>query len=237
MRPYSVKDGADTFQLTVLEANEPSQLVLFCVGGGGDPGRHLPLLQDLVDHGCTVIAPHFERLTSPHVTLQDLVLRARRLRLAVAEAGRPELSLSGVGHSIGATMLIALAGGKAWLSAGECLDIAPLSQLSRVALFAPATLFFQAPNALDTVHAPIRAWVGTKDEITPPEQALFLQRALAERVPVEVRVVPDAGHFSFMHVPPPGTTEPLPNRQEFLSGLTVELWDFIGQAPGSHPTS
>ena len=36
-----------------------------------------------------------------------------------------------------------------------------------------------------------------------------------------------AGHFSFMDVPPPQTTEPLPDRAAFLAELAGELGDFV----------
>jgi fermentation-respiration switch protein FrsA (DUF1100 family) len=96
-----------------------------------------------------------------------------------------------------------------------------------LALLTPATGFFQAPNALDAVSAPILAWAGTNDTITPPGQAEFLKYALGARLPVEVRVVQDAGHFSFMNTPPPEIIEPLPNRDEFLSNLAEEVRRFV----------
>jgi len=60
----SLTDGAEAFDVTVLEAAGARRMVLFAVGGGGNPERHLPLLTSLAEHGCTVVAPHFERLTS-----------------------------------------------------------------------------------------------------------------------------------------------------------------------------
>ena len=94
-------------------------------------------------------------------------------------------------------------------------------------LLAPATDFFLAPGALDGVRTPILAWAGTKDTITPPAQTKLLEKMLGTRIPVEVRVVEGAGHFSFMHVPPPQTTEPLPDRDAFLAELTTEVCRFI----------
>jgi hypothetical protein len=37
----SLVDGAEAFDVTVLEAAAPSRVVLFGVGRGGDPERHL----------------------------------------------------------------------------------------------------------------------------------------------------------------------------------------------------
>ncbi len=165
---HALSDGADWFEVTVLEAVEPSHVVLFSVGAGGNPERHLPLLTTLADHGCSVAAPHFERLVSVIPTESDLLLRARRLRLALDYVMRPTLPVAGVGHSIGATMLLALAGAQAWTRAGQCVSVSPDKRFDRLVLLAPATDFFRVPGALDGVRLPILAWTGTKDEITPP---------------------------------------------------------------------
>ncbi len=41
-----------------------------------------------------------------------------------------------------------------------------------------------------------------------------------------MRISQDAGHFSFMHVPPPNTIEPLPDREAFLTELTTAICHF-----------
>ena len=56
MRKLWLNDGSDSFAVTLLEATEPTLVVLFAVGGGGDPERHLPLLANLAKSGCLVIA-------------------------------------------------------------------------------------------------------------------------------------------------------------------------------------
>lgn len=89
------------------------------------------------------------------------------------------------------------------------------------------SFFFRAPGPLAAVRTPILAWAGTSDAITPPAHATFLADALGSRVPVDVRVAPGAGHFSFMHAPPPGTTEPLPDRDAFLAEVAAEVGRFV----------
>jgi pimeloyl-ACP methyl ester carboxylesterase len=202
MSRLSLLDGPESFETTVLEASAPARVVLFAVGGGGDPERHLALLASLAEHGFTVVAPHFQRLASPRPPGDELQTRARRLGLALDLVARPGVPVAGVGHSIGATMLLALAGGHVWLGPGQRLAIPPDGRLDRLALLAPATDFFRAPGALDGVRTPILAWAGRRDVVTPPAQAELLKDALGGRVPVEVRVVEDAGHLSFMNVPP-----------------------------------
>lgn len=222
-----LNDGVDSFEVTVLEAAEPSHVVLFSVGAGGNPERHLPLLTTLVDHGCSVAAPHFARLVSSIPTEDDLLLRARRLRLALDHVMRPGLPAAGVGHSIGATMLLALVGAQARTRAGQCISVAPEKRFDRLVLLAPATDFFRAPGALDDVRLPILAWAGTKDQITPPAQAAFLNDAIEASAPVEIHIVEGAGHFAFMNHPPPQTTDPFPNRDAFLADLAEITCRFI----------
>ncbi|MEO7037031.1 MAG: alpha/beta hydrolase [Polyangiaceae bacterium] len=227
MSKLSLNDGAESFDVTVLEATDPSHLVLFAVGSGGNPERHLPLLTYLAEHGCTIVAPHFERLVSPHVVDRDLLVRARRLKLALDTVVRPGMAVAGVGHSIGATILLALAGGQVWMRPGYRLAIDPDVRLGRLVLFTPPTGFFQAPGALDAVCTPILAWTGANDSITPPAQAEFLTQAFGARTPVEVRVAEGAGHFSFMNSLPPGISDSLLNREAFLAALAVEVCHFI----------
>jgi predicted dienelactone hydrolase len=94
----------------------------------------------------------------------------------------------------------------------------------------------KAPGALDAVRVPIIAWAGTKDVITPPAQAELLRDLLGHRLPVELRFVEGAGHFSFMNVPPPQTIEPLRDREAFLANLAAELVEFVARvSPGCPP--
>jgi pimeloyl-ACP methyl ester carboxylesterase len=227
-----VSDGAESFEVALFDAAAPSAAVLFAVGGGGNPERHLPLLTSLHESGCTVAAPYFDRLVTPTPTEADLLARARRLRLAldqIAQLAQPRLPTTGVGHSIGATMLLALAGGQAWMRDRTRLEIASEPRLARLSLMAPATDFFRAPGALEAVSLPIQVWAASKDVITPPAQAEFLRQALADRVAVDLHVIKDADHFSFMNVRPPQTTESLPNREAFLVELAAKVIGFIAR--------
>lgn len=229
MQKLTLNDGAEPFDVTVFESEDRSNVVLFAVGAGGDPQRHLGLLTTLADSGFTVVAPHFERLASPAPSEDELLLRTRRLSLTLDATAAPASAVAGVGHSIGAAALLALAGGQMWLSPGQRVDALPDQRLARLVLLAPPTGFFQAPQALNVVRTPILAWAGLEDTITPPNQVDLLQRAMGERLPVEVRVTEGAGHFSFMDLPPPHSAEPLPDRQVFLDELAREVNRYIGQ--------
>ncbi len=220
-------DGEMAFEVTLLGAAAVERVVLFAVGGGGDPGRHGALLEGLAARGWGVVAPHFERLLGPEPTEEALLLRARGLRVALDSVAGPGVRVVGVGHSIGATMLLALAGGRVWMREGRCLSIEPEERIQELALMAPATGFFQAPGALERVRGPVLVWAGTEDRITPVAQAEFLVRALEGRGGAELRVVEGAGHFSFMNVPPPQVVEPLADREGFLARLAGGVGDFL----------
>ncbi len=225
MDTREVRDGESSFVVSVLEVAEPARVVLFAVGAGGDPGRHEPLLAALGAAGCAVVAPHFERWTSLHPTDEQLVSRARRLGLAL-DAVTPSATLvAGVGHSIGATVLLAMAGGALWTSPRGPLLISRDERLTRLALLAPATGFFRAPGALDRVRLPLLVWAGEADRVTPPGQVGILREALGEQV--EARVTRDAGHFSFMDVPPPLVPEPHPDRAAFLLEVARTVRGFV----------
>lgn len=223
----TLSDGDDCFEAFVLEPTEPRLLVLFAVGTGGDPERHLPLLQRLAAHGCLVVAPRFERMTSLAPSADALEMRGRRLLIAFRYVEQPHLPAAGIGHSIGATMLLMLAGAVASTMAAETIRIPSERRLARLALMAPATDFFRAPGALRAVTASIIAWAGTGDEITPPGTARMLESALQGIASVEVRIVANAGHFSFMDAPPPLAAEPLSDRRAVLDRIAEDIASFV----------
>ena len=132
-----------------------------------------------------------------------------------------------MGHSLGAMLLLAFAGGQAWMREGCKLEIAPDARIERLALLAPAVGYFQAPSALDAVRIPILAWAAGGDTITPPSQAEYLEQELGDRAPVDLRVTEGANHFSFLHTLPPQMTDPLEDREAFLATLTSVVCSFV----------
>ncbi|WP_369937032.1 hypothetical protein [Xanthomonas tesorieronis] len=222
-----LQDDAESFDVSVRQAQAPSPVVLFAAGAGGNPERHVTLLDTLAASGCTVVAPHFQRLASHVPSEAELTLRARRLSLALDVFGEPGATVSGVGHSIGAAILVALAGGQMWLGPGRRVAIAADARLGRLGLLAPPTGFFQALGALDAVRVPILVWVGTEDTMTPPAQSAWLAQAMSGWQTVDVRVTDGAGHFSFMDQPPPQSIEPLQNKHAFLREHSREICKFV----------
>lgn len=227
MHTQTLRDGDEDFTVSVHRPPGDGPVVLFAVGSGGQPQRHGTLLDTLAAAGCTVVAPHFARLAAPPVREPDLLLRARRLSLALDACLPPGAPALAVGHSIGAATLLALAGGQMWLGPGRPVAIPVDARLTRLALLACPTGFFQAPGGLDGVQLPILAWVGSADEVTPPDQSRWLARALEPRCPVDLRITEGAGHFSCMDLPPPGTTEPLAGKAAFLEAQARDVCRFL----------
>lgn len=227
MRSETLRDGDESFLVSVHECEKNSPVVLFAVGAGGLPERHSTLIGELVRSGYTVIAPHFERLVSPYPKEEELALRARRLSLALDAFSQASEAVVGVGHSIGAAILVALAGAQMWLGPGRQVNIPREKRLLRLALLAPPTGFFQALGALDAVKVPMLVWVGSEDNITPPPQSEWLAQAMSSSQKAVLRITDGADHFSFMDQRPPQSVEVLANKQAFLQEHSREVSKFL----------
>lgn len=221
------KEGDKVFEVMVLQPASASRCVLFAAGRGGNPLRHLGLLQALADAGMLVIAPHFDMLASSAPTGAELSERIRRLSLAAVRHCPSGLPVAGLGHSIGTVALLLLAGAEADTLAGERVRAEPGFPFDRLALLASPTDFFRRSSSLGSLKVPVQVWVGDRDAITPPAQAAYLREAIDGVVPVDIRVVEGAGHFSFMNELPPHVVDTHPDRDGFLRSLADELRRFL----------
>lgn len=211
-------------QVLTLGPTSHDRVVLFAAGAGGDPERHRPLLDHLAAHDCQVIAPHFEPLVPREATTAQLLTRPVGLVEALHRWASPDAAVVVVGHSIGGWAALCLAGAMPWGRDGKPLDVPREPRVSRLVLYAPAAGWFAAPNALDAVTVPILVYAGELDTVTPVEQAIHLKDAPAK---VDLRIVPKAGHFSFMNTPPPGTTDDDAfDRDRFLTDLAQTTMEF-----------
>ena len=222
-----VRDGAECFNVTVIEAENPSCVVLFSVGLGGNPLRHFALLRSIAGLGCTIVAPHLDKLASSIPSGADLDRRIRWLEASAGEYARTDLPLVGIGHSIGCVALLVLAGGEAETLAGDRIMSRSKWEFARLGLLAPPTDFFRRSGALSHVKTPIQVWAGAKDQITPPTQALFLKEVLEAQVSIDVCIDDKAGHFTYMDELPPNATDPHPDRSTFLASLADDVGQFI----------
>ncbi|CDH24237.1 alpha/beta hydrolase [Xenorhabdus bovienii] len=220
--------GSDVnFEVTILQAESAARCVLFVTGLGGNPLRHLGLLQTFAEHGISVVAPHFEMLASSIPTKAELLERSRRLTLAAKTYCSPGISIAGVGHSIGTVILLMQVGAEASTLAGDRLKLGRELTLDRLVLFTPPTDFFRRPGSLTSVNVPIQVWAAGKDAITPPAQTVFLKETIGDQTQIDVHLVEDAGHFTFMNELPPYVTDPHPDRSAFLLSLGDEVSRFL----------
>lgn len=226
MKKISFKIEDAEIEAVFLSAPNPTQSILFTAGSGGNPERHLPLLNSFAERGWTVIAPYFERIVTPFPSADELLSRENGLVVALDYLAEMRVPIVGVGHSIGATLLLALAGGQMWLRPGELLPIQKEDRIKKLVLFTPPTGYFQAPNALVEVQTPIQVWGGSLDVITPVDQMEILRTGLSPKTLVDFRFAEGAGHFSFMNTLPPNVKDHIEDRESFLLKLSEEVCRF-----------
>ena len=223
-----IQEGTEQFNVSILEPKEPTCIVIFAAGRGGNPMRHLSLLQAVAKHGCLTVAPHFNMLLSTVPTIDELNTRIHKLELALKRYSRAGLPIIGIGHSLGCVLLLTLAGANARTLSG--LQVISNSKLSfgKLALFAPPVAFFGYPGALKSIDTPsIYLRAGNKDTITPPDQILMFKKSLEIKTKVEFVLDENAGHFSYMDELPPNVEDVQPDRNAFLLNFVKDIVRFV----------
>ena len=227
MDTHKLADGRETFDVIVYSSQSGSKAVIFATGAGGLPGRYSTIINSLVQAGYKVIAPHFQQFVSQTPSDIDLSTRARRISLALDAFLEPNEPVAGVGHSIGGTLLLGLAGGQMWLGPGLRVDIPADNRLVGAALLAAPTGYFRAPGALSDVSVPVWACVGSEDKITPPLQTEWLAGALNNTQDISISIAEGAGHFAFMDQIPSNMEEPMENKNQFLAQCAAQICQFV----------
>ena len=233
----------------------PFPLVLISHGTGGTPLTHRLLAHFLARRGFVVGLPRHHANhrddNSWHNTPDNLVARPHHLALAIdgllAEFGvalRPDW-VALIGHSLGGYTALALAGGQPGSLPHEHADgtpqlipVAPDARVRALVLLAPATVWYRAAAALREVRVPILLLMGDKDEWTPDFHAQIVLNGVADRQQVQLRIIENAGHYSFFSPFPPERTGPaFPpsqdppgfDRAQFQGELQAEILEFLLQ--------
>jgi pimeloyl-ACP methyl ester carboxylesterase len=227
-----IEDGADTFTVTLIEAEQSAAVVFFAAGRGGSRLLHMGLLRAVAQNGYTVVAPHFDMLLSTIPNQLDLDTRIRRFELTLQQYTSEKLPIVGIGHSLSCVVLLVLAGAKARTYAGDEIVSNNRSNFVGLALLAPAVDLFRHPAASVGVEAPVYLRTGKKDAIVPHDRALALTDRLAEKTNVQLSFDEHAGHFSYMDKLPPQVEDCQPDRETFLSNLAEDICEFITYGVG-----
>lgn len=252
--------GFGLFQLEAVRDAKPAgkrlPLAVLSHGTGGNPAALLTLAGGLARAGYVVVLPeHIGNSISDNTldgTVASLENRPRHVKLAIdavladAVVGRSidPARIAGIGHSMGGYTMLAAAGGKPWTGPRESAGKAPWQvevtvepRIKALVLMAPAAFWYAPPGSLSGVRVPILMLTGELDQITPVSIASFVKRDVAPAL-VEHRVVPKAGHFSFLGPFPPEMrrTDFAPSqdpagfdREAFQPVLVGDIAGFLGR--------
>jgi predicted dienelactone hydrolase len=133
------------------------------------------------------------------VALLDALWRDREICAAMAA-----VPVIAIGHSLGGYAVLCMAGGQPWTRAGAPVPVVHDARLGALVLMAPACGPFLAPGALAAVTAPVLALTAEHDLLTPDSEVRAALGAVADPAQVTIRMVPNAGHFSFLSPFPQG---------------------------------
>ncbi|MGB0669891.1 MAG: alpha/beta hydrolase family protein [Rhodospirillales bacterium] len=222
----SIPDGDQNAKITlVLYAPSPKglaiesiyPLIIISHGSGGNAQTHRQLATGLAERGYRVAVPNHPGNTTGDdglaFTEQNLVNRPRHLKLVIdqlAAEGHCEGGVVLIGHSIGAASVLALGGGRMTTLSRESEGRRPKllpdfsgPRVRALVLLAPALFWYKAKGALAGLSAPVLMMQAERDEILPLGQGNILRRGLRQGLDFRERLVPGAGHFSFLSPFPP----------------------------------
>jgi predicted dienelactone hydrolase len=229
-------------------------LVIFSHGSGSMPLLFRGLGQYLARNGFIVGMPEHpfnNRIDNSAVnTLENFVNRPLHLQTTMNwffddSAFKSHLipnSVSLIGHSLGGYTALALAGGVPTTLPFEnilpkTLTIVKDPRIKNLVLLAPATVLFRMEGALANVDLPILIYSAELDNLTPGTKQLeIVLNGVKNRAMIKHKIIPNAGHFSFMSVysdelksvsVPPSQDPPGFNRQAFLDALYPEIVEFL----------
>jgi len=153
-----------------------------------------------------------------------------------------------VGDSLGGYAALAIAGGQPVASPSDTgdgmfrrLQVIHDNRVAALVLLAPATPWFLTDDSLRQVRIPIRMFTGERDELSPVWNAEIVATGVPDRAIVDHRVIPNAGHFSFVSPFPAAMTSPgFPpsqdpsgfDRRAFHVELNREVLGFLRRAFG-----
>lgn len=241
--PYAIDTSPDA---PIVEGRYP--LVVVSHGNSGWHLLYRSITTHLARNGYIVAmlehAGNNRNDNSLEGTHANLANRPKHLRLTIdAVVDDPELGacvisdqVAVIGHSIGGYTALAVAGGAPWSEKRERVEVTRDARVRALVLLAPATLWYTPEGSLRDVNLPILMLIAEHDPYTPGRHADLVLNGVASRDLVTLRVVPNAGHFSFLSPFPAAMRSPgfLPStdpagfdREKFHEELPGEVLEFL----------
>lgn len=234
-------------------ANGCYPVVMISHGGGGSHLVYRDLAIYLAKNGYIVAMPEHYRnnrndnslgyqainfsYRSRHISLLIDTLLCDKNVSAHIDASRIYL----IGHSLGGTTALAVAGGVPWSSEQQPIEVTHDARVRALVLFAAAAAWFQHPQSLEQVKIPILLYDSEFDDITPAWQADLICHGVPGSTPIQRRRVDNGNHFSFLspfpdkmkssHFPP-SLDRPGFNRRAFHDTLKHEVLRFLNAQGG-----
>lgn len=250
--PYTIRAARDAAPAPVHPV-----VIVISHGTGGTPYVYRDLAAHLARHGFRVLLPEHPRNNRRDNSLGGTAaILAHRPRHVTAVLNAAQVRRAAIiGHSLGGYTALALAGGKPTCFANESPDgvarpvsVTPDPRVERLVLLAPAAVWFLAPGALASVRLPVLMLTAGNDPHTPAGHGEIVKAGLVH-AGVHHRVIPNAGHFSFLSPFPPHMVTPAfapahdpPgfDRAAFLGELQHEVLAFLAHttapsAEGNQP--
>ena len=147
--------------------------------------------------------------------------------------------VAAIGHSIGGYTALAVAGGKPWSRTGQQLETVHDTRVKALVLLAPVAFWYVPDGSLANVTAPILVYGGDEDTFAPTWHAHLILAQVPDKSKVTYRLIPKAGHYSFLSPFPPSMAKPtFPpsvdppgfDREAFHSVLNPEVLAFLDRA-------
>ena len=244
--PYTMDVSIDA---DIMEGSFP--LVVISHGNGGSPLLYRTISTHLAKNGYVVaMLEHYGNNRNDNYlenTTENLVTRPRHVILTIDDVlsdgrfGKSILkeSIAVIGHSMGGYTALALAGGVPRTREGLTIEVPSDPRIKVIVLLAPGTGWFI--RGLEKVTLPILLLTAEHDPVTPGWNTEVVLNWVPDRSKVTLRMIENAGHFSFLSPFPaamkspgfPPSTDPEGfDRELFHTQLPVDILDFLNDKLG-----
>lgn len=205
MGPYSVNASPDG-----IWADGKFPLVVISHGGGGSHLLYRITAEHLARNGFIVAMPEHHGNNRNDNSLEDknenLTVRTRHVQLVIDRVlSDPQLSshidakrIVMIGHSMGGATALAVSGAVPWSKRAEKIVTTHDERVKALVLLAPATAWYQHPASFEKVNIPMRVYSAEHDTLTPKWQADLIKSRVKKPEFVNLKVVANAGHLSFL---------------------------------------